>query len=58
MSQESRDNSWIRLVTKGIYPKLLLYLISEMSNNRLILEPMNIKEANVITGPVLIRKEY
>lgn len=46
-------------VTSGICPKLLLYLISEMSNNRLIFKPMDINEAKVIiTGPVIIRKAY
>jgi hypothetical protein len=45
------------LVAKGIYPKLSLHLISEMSNSRLVLKPMEVKEAKVITVPVPMGKE-
>lgn len=39
------------MVAKGIYPKLSLHWISEMSNSRLVLKPMEVKEVKVITGP-------
>jgi hypothetical protein len=44
------------LVAKGIYPWLSLHLISEMSNSRLVIKPMEAKEAKVVTGPVPMEK--